>query len=553
MDRTDGQNYIDIGGGRRGFRDQNVDAGVPGTRVTAAFLNSLQEEILTAIENAGITPAAADWSQLDAAIRKVAAKTVADYNNIALAKLNALPWLPVISLTQKKPPAKPTPGDLYVVPFDGTGEWSDKGGQIAEWTGQKWLFSNSRDGHGIGLPDGKVYIRVNGTYRPFDFEGYRIPLAQLNRAPFVPVISMSLVTPPASPTVGDMYLVGSNPSGAWAGKADQLAEWSEKGWLFTNAPEGHGVGLSGEIYNKINGKYWPQLALDSQSGKWVYAEATGTANALTANLNPAPFGLWAGAAVRLKIKTTNTGPATLNLNGLGAKPILNVQSQSLSPADLLAGSIIQLIFDGSAFVMVSTPSLLNRGGVAIFKTVGAFQWPFPAGVTRVWAEVYGAGGGGCLFTNTPQMARYQGEGGGGGGFSAGWVYGVPGSIINGYVGAAGKTIAAVQTNGTAGGSSTFGSVTASGGGGGTWEGQAGQGGSGITGNILLDGQSGGDGAVETAQYVGYGGDAAGTYGGAGASAPNRAACWPGGGGFVQWNGSKAETSAPADGGIILFW
>lgn len=163
MDRTDGQNYIDIGGGRRGFRDQNVDAGVPGTRVTAAFLNSLQEEILTAIENAGITPAAADWSQLDAAIRKVAAKTVNDYI-IPLAQLNTLPWLPVISLTQKKPPTKPALGDLYVVPDGGTGEWSDKGGQIAEWTGQKWLFSNSRDGHGIGLPDGRLFIRVNNQY-----------------------------------------------------------------------------------------------------------------------------------------------------------------------------------------------------------------------------------------------------------------------------------------------------------------------------------------------------------------------------------------------------
>ena len=163
MDRTDGQNYIDIGGGRRGFRDQNVDAGVPGTRVTAAFLNSLQEEILTVIENAGITPAAADWSQLDAAIRKVAAKTVNDYV-IPLGQLNALPWLPVQSLTQKKPPAKPALGDLYVVPSDGTGEWSDKGGQIAEWTGQKWLFSNSHDGHGIGLPDGSIYIKINGVY-----------------------------------------------------------------------------------------------------------------------------------------------------------------------------------------------------------------------------------------------------------------------------------------------------------------------------------------------------------------------------------------------------
>lgn len=165
MDRTDGQNYIDIGGGRRGFRDQNVDAGVPGTRVTAAFLNSLQEEILTVIENAGITPAAADWSQLDAAIRKVAAKTVNDYI-IPLAQLNALPWLPVISLTQKKPPTKPALGDLYVVPDGGTGEWSDKGGQIAEWNGQKWLFSNSRDGHGIGLPDGSIFIKIAGVYVP---------------------------------------------------------------------------------------------------------------------------------------------------------------------------------------------------------------------------------------------------------------------------------------------------------------------------------------------------------------------------------------------------
>lgn len=165
MDRTDGQNYIDIGGGRRGFRDQNVDAGVPGTRVTAAFLNSLQEEILTVIENAGITPAAANWSQLDAAIRKVAAKTVNDYI-IPLAQLNALPWLPVISLTQKKPPAKPALGDLYVVPDGGTGEWADKGGQIAEWTGQKWLFSNSRDGHGIGLPDGSIFIKIAGVYVP---------------------------------------------------------------------------------------------------------------------------------------------------------------------------------------------------------------------------------------------------------------------------------------------------------------------------------------------------------------------------------------------------
>lgn len=205
MDRTDGQNYIDIGDGRRGFRDQNVDAGVPGTRVTAAFLNSLQEEILTVIENAGITPAAADWSQLDAAIRKVAAKTVNDYI-IPLAQLNTLPWLPVISLTQKKPPTKPALGDLYVVPDGGTGEWSDKGGQIAEWNGQKWLFSNSRDGHGVGLPDGSIYIKIAGVY---------VPLTDVLDKRY-----SQLVTPPAS----TFYVVGSTGSDKNTGLAPTPSE-----------------------------------------------------------------------------------------------------------------------------------------------------------------------------------------------------------------------------------------------------------------------------------------------------------------------------------------
>lgn len=164
MDRTEGSNFIDIGGGRRGFQDQNAEAGVPGTRVTASFLNAIQEEIMAVIENAGLTADKANWQQLDAAIRKLAAKIVNDYN-IPLAQLNCLPWLPIISLTQKNPPAKPAPGDMYIVPDGGNGEWSDKAGRIAEWNGSKWLFSNAKDGHGIGLPDGSVFVKVDGQYQ----------------------------------------------------------------------------------------------------------------------------------------------------------------------------------------------------------------------------------------------------------------------------------------------------------------------------------------------------------------------------------------------------
>lgn len=46
-----------------------------------------------------------------------------------------------------------------------------------------------------------------------------------------------LDTPPGSPTAGDVYLIGSSPSGAWSGKAGYLATWTDAAdWAFT-APE----------------------------------------------------------------------------------------------------------------------------------------------------------------------------------------------------------------------------------------------------------------------------------------------------------------------------
>lgn len=64
MDRINGANTVDIGGGRRGFRDRNLGAGLAGTQVTAAHMNALQEEVMGVIEEAGIVPADGDWTQL---------------------------------------------------------------------------------------------------------------------------------------------------------------------------------------------------------------------------------------------------------------------------------------------------------------------------------------------------------------------------------------------------------------------------------------------------------------------------------------------------------
>lgn len=71
-DRTNGLNNIDIGSGRRGFRNRNLGLGQAGTVVDAEWANGIQEEIIRAIELLGLTPAAGDREQLIQAIRRIA-------------------------------------------------------------------------------------------------------------------------------------------------------------------------------------------------------------------------------------------------------------------------------------------------------------------------------------------------------------------------------------------------------------------------------------------------------------------------------------------------
>lgn len=45
-------------------------------------------------------------------------------------------------------------------------------------------------------------------------------------------------TPPAVPAPGSCYLVGAAPTGAWAGQADKLAQYTAGGWRFLTPVEG---------------------------------------------------------------------------------------------------------------------------------------------------------------------------------------------------------------------------------------------------------------------------------------------------------------------------
>lgn len=95
------------------------------------------------------------------------------------------------------------------------------------------------------------------------------------------------------------------------------------------------------------GAGWVQVANSSavQSGTWNYAAVTGTVNAITATLSPAPASLTAGLRVILNITSSNTGAATLDLNGLGVASIVNLFGGPLVGGELIGP--VEFVYDGT--------------------------------------------------------------------------------------------------------------------------------------------------------------------------------------------------------------
>lgn len=63
-------------------------------------------------------------------------------------------------------------------------------------------------------------------------------LALLDIAAQPVVEAFGLDTPPAAPALGQCWIVGPAPVGAWAGRAAALAGWTSGGWRFVAARDG---------------------------------------------------------------------------------------------------------------------------------------------------------------------------------------------------------------------------------------------------------------------------------------------------------------------------
>ena len=95
--------------------------------------------------------------------------------------------------------------------------------------------------------------------------------------------------------------------------------------------------------------------LQAQAGNW--AVDTGTANAVVIALTPALTSYSAATGIPIRIKKVNidnTGAVTVNVNGLGAVPILsNHGGGNLTAGQLNGGGVFDIIYDGTNFQITS--------------------------------------------------------------------------------------------------------------------------------------------------------------------------------------------------------
>jgi len=92
--------------------------------------------------------------------------------------------------------------------------------------------------------------------------------------------------------------------------------------------------------------------LGIQQSAYTYGADTGVANAYAVALSPAPT-LVAGSAVIFKAVHANTAASTLAVNGGSAIAIHKNGTTALAGAEISAGQMVHVIYDGSSWQLIS--------------------------------------------------------------------------------------------------------------------------------------------------------------------------------------------------------
>ena len=107
-----------------------------------------------------------------------------------------------------------------------------------------------------------------------------------------------------------------------------------------------GVGTAADSADAVN-------AATLLNGRLTFANSTASGNAYAVQLRVAPESYTTGMILSFKATWANTGAITLNVNGLGARPVFKNVNEVLESGDLVPNQIVSVIYDGTAFQVIS--------------------------------------------------------------------------------------------------------------------------------------------------------------------------------------------------------
>jgi hypothetical protein len=122
----------------------------------------------------------------------------------------------------------------------------------------------------------------------------------------------------------------------------------------------------------------------------LYAADAGGTDAYAITVTPAPSSYISGMGFHFKANTANTGPATLNVNGLGAKTLKKFNSGGkvdLETGDILVSQPVDVIYDGVDMVVLSRLAsengIYNSGSTSKNISDASTTQNIPHGLNRV--------------------------------------------------------------------------------------------------------------------------------------------------------------------------
>lgn len=126
------------------------------------------------------------------------------------------------------------------------------------------------------------------------------------------------------------------------------------------------IGNNTDIAVGTSNKFVTQTGLQKSVEK--YAEDAGSTDAYVITLTPVPTSYATGMMIIFRANTANTGTATLNVNGLGAKTIVTGVSTTLATGDVATSQLASVVYNGTNFVLQSPKTMQASNGTATISS-----------------------------------------------------------------------------------------------------------------------------------------------------------------------------------------